>query len=168
MDKFDSLLFNVAPYQAVLMDPHERVFLELAWEAFEDGGYAKSELKGRKVGVFTGAMWMQYQLYNNSRNVSTSTISSIANRVSYYFGLTGPSLGVDTMCSSSLTALHLACQSVRSGDCTMALAGGSIFPFILINIYCSHKEISLLPTADAAASATAETAMCLQRRQGQS
>lgn len=124
VDKFDSLLFNVAPYQAVLMDPHERVFLELAWEAFEDGGYAKSELKGRKVGVFTGAMWMQYQLYNNSRNVSTSTISSIANRVSYYFGLTGPSLGVDTMCSSSLTALHLACQSVRSGDCTMALAGG--------------------------------------------
>lgn len=124
IDKFDALLFNVAPFQAALMDPHERIFLETAWEAFEDGGYIKSALKGRKVGVFAGAMWMQYQLYNNSRNVSTSTISSIANRVSYYFGLNGPSLGVDTMCSSSLTALHLACQSIKSGDCEMALAGG--------------------------------------------
>ncbi|WP_410511157.1 SDR family NAD(P)-dependent oxidoreductase [Paenibacillus sp. BR2-3] len=124
VDKFDSLLFNVAPYQAVLMDPHERVFLELAWEAFEDGGYVKSNLKGKKVGVFAGAMWMQYQLYNNSQHVSTSTLSSIANRVSYYFGLTGPSLGIDTMCSSSMTALHLACQSVKSKDCAMALVGG--------------------------------------------
>ncbi|AZS14156.1 SDR family NAD(P)-dependent oxidoreductase [Paenibacillus lutimineralis] len=124
VDKFDSLLFNVAPYQAALMDPHERVFLEMAWEAFEDAGYTRSALKGRKIGVFAGAMWMQYQLYNNSRNVSTSTISSIANRVSYYFGLTGPSLGIDTMCSSSLTALHLACQSVKSGDSPMALVGG--------------------------------------------
>ncbi|MEK3684974.1 SDR family NAD(P)-dependent oxidoreductase [Paenibacillus sp. FSL R10-2736] len=124
VDKFDSLLFNVAPYQAVLMDPHERVFLELAWEAFEDGGYIRSELKGQKVGVFAGAMWMQYQLYNTSRQVSTSTLSSIANRVSYYFGLTGPSLGIDTMCSSSMTALHMACQSVKNQDCAMALVGG--------------------------------------------
>ncbi|MEK4042699.1 SDR family NAD(P)-dependent oxidoreductase [Paenibacillus sp. FSL H8-0048] len=124
VDKFDSLLFNIAPFQAALMDPHERIFLELAWETFEDGGYNRLALKGKKVGVFTGAMWMQYQLYNTGRQVSTSTISSIANRVSYYFGLTGPSLGIDTMCSSSMTALHLACQSVKNQDCAMALVGG--------------------------------------------
>ncbi|MBZ9609088.1 SDR family NAD(P)-dependent oxidoreductase [Clostridium estertheticum] len=124
VDKFDSLLFNVAPYQAILMDPHERVFLEIAWETFEDSGLIKSTLKGEKVGVFVGAMWMQYQLYNNSRNISTTTISSIANRVSYYFGLNGPSMGIDTMCSSTMTAIHIACQSIKNKDCTMALVGG--------------------------------------------
>ncbi|WP_238652001.1 SDR family NAD(P)-dependent oxidoreductase [Paenibacillus piscarius] len=124
VDKFDPLLFGIAPYQAALMDPHERIFLELAWEAFEDSGYPRSALKGRKVGVFAGAMWMHYQLYNTDRQVATSTLSSVANRVSYCFGLTGPSLAVDTMCSSSLTALHLACQSIRNQDCAMALVGG--------------------------------------------
>lgn len=121
---FDALLFNIAPFQATLMDPHERKFLETSWETFEDGGYKKSDLKGEKVGVFVGVMWLHYQLYNNNANISTTTISSVANRVSYYFGLNGPSMGIDTMCSSSFTAMHLACQSIRNKDCKMALVGG--------------------------------------------
>lgn len=124
-NSFDPVFFNISPAQAALMDPQERMFLEVAWECFEDGGYKKSEIKNSQIGVFVGAMWMQYQMNNTESEVSTSIISSIANRVSYYFGLKGPSMAVDTMCSSTLTALHLACQSILSGDCKMALVGGT-------------------------------------------
>lgn len=124
VDKFDPILFNIAPFQAELMDPQERIFLETAWETFEDAGYCKSELSGKNVGVYVGAMWLQYQLYNTESEVSTSTSASIANRVSYVFGLHGPSVAMDTMCSSALTALHMACQSLLLDDCDMALVGG--------------------------------------------
>lgn len=124
-DKFDTIFFNISPSQANLMDPQERLFLEVAWECFTDAGYNKTTLQGAEVGVFVGAMWLQYQMLNTESEVSTSTISSIANRVSYYFGLVGPSIATDTMCSSSLTALHMACQSIESGDCNMALVGGT-------------------------------------------
>lgn len=123
-DKFDPLFFNISPRDAETMDPQERLFLETVWETMEDGGYTKSRLKKERVGVFAGVMWLHYQFYNNERNLSTTTVSSVANRISYYFNFKGPSIGLDTMCSSSLTAIHLACQSLRCGECNVAVAGG--------------------------------------------
>ncbi|MBE4751861.1 SDR family NAD(P)-dependent oxidoreductase [Corallococcus sp. ZKHCc1 1396] len=128
IDRFDPLFFRIAPRDAEFMDPQERLFLETVWEAMEDGGYAKRTLEKRPVGVFAGVMWGQYQLLQarvGDGVVSPGSIfASVANRVSYAMDFRGPSLAVDTMCSSSLTALHLACESLRRGECEVAFAGG--------------------------------------------
>ena len=130
VDLFDPLFFNISPHEARLMDPQERLFLQTAWHTLEDAGYTRTGLSGSRVGVFVGVMYNQYQLYGASEPmqargfVPSSLAASVANRVSYVLGLTGPSLALDTMCSSSLTAVHLACTSIRTGDCDQALAGG--------------------------------------------
>ncbi|MEJ8306441.1 SDR family NAD(P)-dependent oxidoreductase [Saccharibacillus sacchari] len=128
-DKFDPRFFNISTREANLMDPQERIFLETAWNTFEDAGYTEEALKEETVGVFVGAMYGQYQLYGMeqaamNKSIPNSVFSSIANRVSYFFDLNGPSMALDTMCSSSLTAIHLACNSIRKGESTIALAGG--------------------------------------------
>jgi acyl transferase domain-containing protein/NAD(P)-dependent dehydrogenase (short-subunit alcohol dehydrogenase family)/acyl carrier protein/SAM-dependent methyltransferase len=126
VDAFDPLLFGISPRDARLMDPQARLFLEQALAALEDGGHAGC-VEGRAIGVFVAAMWGQYELLGagvSAGPVPNSSFAEIANRVSYAFGLTGPSLSVDSMCSGSLTALHLACDSLRRGECEMALAGG--------------------------------------------
>ncbi len=130
IDRFDPLFFSITPRAANLIDPQERLFLETAWRAFEDAGLPPSRLAGSATGVFVGVMWGEYQLFGaeelaKGRPVSpTSSFASIANRVSYFMNLTGPSLALDTMCSSSLTSIHLACESLRRGECETALAGG--------------------------------------------
>ena len=130
IDRFDPRFFAIAPREARLMDPQERLFLEAAWHAVEDAGYTRDELARRTVGVFAGVMYSQYQLYGadpamQARGFVPSSLSaSVANRVSYVLDLRGPSLSVDTMCSSSLTAIHLACSAIRLGDCDEAVAGG--------------------------------------------
>ncbi|MEU3786084.1 SDR family NAD(P)-dependent oxidoreductase [Streptomyces sp900129855] len=130
VDRFDPLFFGIAPREAELMDPQERLFLQTAWHAVEDAGYRPADLAGRSVAVFVGAMYAEYQLYGAERvlrgegPVPASLHASIANRVSYVLNLTGPSMAVDTMCSSSLTALHLACRSLGDGESELALAGG--------------------------------------------
>lgn len=135
VDEFDPLFFHISPREAALMDPQERLFLECSYKTLEDAGYTKSNLPreaghGANVGVYVGVMYEEYQLWGaqaqaDGRMVALNgNASSIANRVSYYFDLQGPSLAVDTMCSSSLTAIHLACQALSDGDCAMALAGG--------------------------------------------
>jgi acyl transferase domain-containing protein len=129
-DRFDPLFFNISPREARLMDPQERLFLQTAWHTLEDAGTTRRALAASRVGVFVGVMYAQYQLYGahgplQERGfVPSSLSSSVANRVSYVLDFRGPSLAVDTMCSSSLTALHLACASLRDGDCEVALAGG--------------------------------------------
>ncbi|WP_338930997.1 SDR family NAD(P)-dependent oxidoreductase [Streptomyces netropsis] len=136
-DRFDALFFNISPREAEFMDPQERLFLECVQETFQDAGYTRSELSRHpadelegNVGVFVGVMYEEYQLYGaqeqaRGRNIALSgNPSSIANRVSYFFDLHGPSMAVDTMCSSSLTALHLACQSLLNAECEVAVAGG--------------------------------------------
>ncbi|MGD8400169.1 MAG: SDR family NAD(P)-dependent oxidoreductase, partial [Bacillota bacterium] len=128
-DKFDPLIFNIAPREAKLMDPQERLFLQTVWHTLEDAGYSKSRVSGKKAGVFVGVMYGQYQLFDavetSGKNlVPSSSYASIANRVSYYFDFSGPSIALDTMCSSSLTAIHLACQSIREGESDLAIAGG--------------------------------------------
>ncbi len=134
IDRFDSLFFNISPREAEVLDPQERLFLEVAWETLEDAGYYP-ELLGqdaekRKVGVFVGAVWAMYQIVGVEEKLSGNNVSpnsflwSIANRVSYWMNFTGPSLTVDTACSSSLTALYLACEAIGKGDCSSALVGG--------------------------------------------
>ncbi|WP_051051783.1 SDR family NAD(P)-dependent oxidoreductase, partial [Paenibacillus sonchi] len=127
IDEFDPLFFNISPKEAELMDPQERLFLECAWETLEDSGYTRKRLEKATVGVYVGAMWSQYQLYGaagDEREKPTSSFSSIANRVSYVMNFTGPSMAIDTMCSSSLTAIKLACDSLIRGETDYALAGG--------------------------------------------
>lgn len=127
-DKFDPLFFQISPREAVMMDPQERLFLQTAWETIEDAAYTRERLSKERVGVFVGVMWAQYQLLahevNGASMSPTSVYSSIANRVSYFFNFTGPSLALDTMCSSSLTSLHYACESIHRGESDIALAGG--------------------------------------------
>ncbi|MGY0654664.1 polyketide synthase PksL [Bacillus subtilis] len=137
VDKFDPQFFHISPREAKLMDPQERLFLQCVYETMEDAGYTREHL-GRKrdaelggsVGVYVGVMYEEYQLYGAQEQVRgrslalTGNPSSIANRVSYYFDFHGPSIALDTMCSSSLTAIHLACQSLQRGECEAAFAGG--------------------------------------------
>ena len=129
-DEFDALFFNVSPKEASLIDPQERLFLQTSWQAIADAGYTGKSLSNCKVGVYAGVMWSQYQLlgvdpaYETQGSVPESLISSVANRVSYYFDFHGPSVGLDTMCSSSLTAIHMACEAIKSGEIDYALAGG--------------------------------------------
>ena len=137
VDEFDPLFFNISPRDAEYMDPQERIFLECAYKTLEDAGYTCEALEGKrgavlggKVGVFTGVMYEEYQLYGAQEQAHGRMISiggnpsSIANRVSYTFNFQGPSMAVDTMCSSSLTAIHLACQCIERGECETAIAGG--------------------------------------------
>jgi len=128
-DRFDPRFFGITRREAALMDPHERIFLEVAWHALEDAALTRRALAGQAVGVFAGAMWSQYQLYGDEAlrqglPLPASSFSSIANRLSYFGDFSGPSLAVDTMCSSSLTAIHLAVQSLLRGECHTAIAGG--------------------------------------------
>lgn len=133
IDRFDSLFFNISPREAEMLDPQERMFLEVAWETLEDAGYYPELLaqEGRRdVGVFVGAVWALYQILGVEAKLAggeqhpNSFLWSIANRVSYWMNFTGPSLTVDTACSSSLTAIYLACEAIRRGDCSSALVGG--------------------------------------------
>lgn len=130
IDLFDPLLFNISPREADLIDPQERLFLQVVWETLEDAGYTRTALKERAVGVFVGAWWQPYTLLGveqtcrgNLQNPS-GLLYSIPNRVSFFFDWSGPSLAIDTACSSSLTALHFACESLRRGECRSAIAGG--------------------------------------------
>ena len=130
VDTFDSLFFNISPKEAKLMDPQERLFLETVWHTLEDAGYTRQSLEGIATGVFVGVMYGHYQLFSVEDNYKgtgytpSSLHASIANRISYVLNLQGPSIALDTMCSSSLTAIHLACASLRQGDCEVAIAGG--------------------------------------------
>ncbi|MCX8131567.1 MAG: SDR family NAD(P)-dependent oxidoreductase [Clostridia bacterium] len=136
-DCFDPQFFRISPREAELMDPQERLFLETCWEAIEDAGYTPKTLvspqgrnKRMKVGVFAGVMHKDYAL-TGAEAISDSkafplslNYAQIANRVSYFCNFHGPSMAVDTVCSSSLTALHLALESIKKGECDTALAGG--------------------------------------------
>ncbi|MFD6226127.1 beta-ketoacyl synthase N-terminal-like domain-containing protein [Streptomyces sp. NPDC060232] len=129
-DKFDPLFFNISPREAVAVDPLERLFLEHSWAAMEDAGHTRNSLRG-PVGVYVGAMFQDYPLLaaegttTEGRRVGLGAGgASIANRVSYVCGFTGPSMMVDTACSGSLTALHLAARALRDGEIDAALVGG--------------------------------------------
>ncbi|BCJ94413.1 hypothetical protein acsn021_19820 [Anaerocolumna cellulosilytica] len=127
-DKFDPVFFNISVREAKRMDPQQRLFLETAWGAIENGGYPIKRLSELKVGVFAGVSNHNYHNISYDQNDSFCTLSTsnamVANRFSYFMNLTGPSLTIDTQCSSSMTALNYACKSLLSGECDMAVAGG--------------------------------------------
>ncbi len=127
---FDASFFGISPREAQLMDPQQRLMMELSWEAFEDAGIAPTVLKDTRTGVFYGAMWMDYGTLPGAtadriaQHTATGLdLSIVPARVSYTLGLLGPSLAVNTACSSSLVAIHLARQSLLRGESRVALAG---------------------------------------------
>jgi acyl transferase domain-containing protein/acyl carrier protein len=131
IDKFDPFFFSISPAEAKHMDPQQRLLLELSYEALDDAGQVVKELAGSKTGVFIGISINEYSLLQFSdptqigaHSGTGSALSIAANRISYTYNFHGPSIAVDTACSSSLAAVHLACQSLRNGECSMALAGG--------------------------------------------
>ncbi|MCP4273685.1 MAG: SDR family NAD(P)-dependent oxidoreductase, partial [Gammaproteobacteria bacterium] len=137
VDEFDPLFFNISPREAKVMDPQERLFLEHSWMAMEDAGYTRESLQkdqcidqSGQVGVYVGVMYGEYQLLGVEESMRgdrmgfAGILGSIANRISYVFNLHGPSMTVDTMCSSSLTSIHLACQDLKHGRTNLAIAGG--------------------------------------------
>ena len=123
VDEFDPIFFSISPREAANIDPQERLFLQHSWMAVEDAGYTRNSLQIERkdglvgqVGVYVGVMYGEYHL--------SASLASIANRVSYVLNLHGPSMTLDTMCSSSLTAIHLACQDLKLGRTDLGIAGG--------------------------------------------
>ncbi|MGA7865500.1 MAG: SDR family NAD(P)-dependent oxidoreductase [Stellaceae bacterium] len=142
VDLFEPSFFGISPREAAQMDPQQRLLLELAWHAFEDAGIPPSKMSGSAMGVYIGASATDYSDLRlgdpagaDSYFMTGSTLSVLANRISYVFDLRGPSLAVDTACSSSLVALHHACEAIRSKRIGGAIVGGvnlllAPYPFI--------------------------------------
>ncbi|MDC0749535.1 type I polyketide synthase [Polyangium mundeleinium] len=139
---FDAGFFRISPREAMSLDPQQRMLLEVTWEALEDGGQDADRLVGTRTGVFVGIAIIDYEhqlvscgidavdAYSATGNVG----STAAGRLSYVFGFQGPAVTVDTACSSSLVSIHLACQSLRSGESDLAVAGGAsaiVSPFTM-------------------------------------
>ncbi|MFI1458304.1 type I polyketide synthase [Streptomyces roseus] len=131
---FDAALFGISPREALTLDPQQRLLLEASWEAIESAGIAPHTLRKSKTGVFGGVMYHDY-------GPGTSDGSLVTGRVAFSLGLEGPALTIDTACSSSLVAMHLAAQSLRSGESTLALAGGvTVMTEPDMFLYFSHQR----------------------------
>jgi acyl transferase domain-containing protein/dTDP-4-dehydrorhamnose reductase len=130
VDTFDGRFFNISPREAELMDPQNRLFLEVCWRSIEDAGYDVTTLSGAKIGVFAGVQFSDYEQLLRDAGPVTAQVGTgnshamISNRVSYIFDFHGPSESIDTACSGSLVAVNRAVRSVRAKECEMALCGG--------------------------------------------
>ncbi|WP_426448177.1 SDR family NAD(P)-dependent oxidoreductase [Paenibacillus sp. S-38] len=150
IDKFDALFFGISPREAELMDPRQRIYLETVWKVLEDAGCKPSSLSGTNTGLFVGVGSSDYyDLLNESgvelqAHIPTGVFNSIlTNRISYLLNLHGPSEPIDTACSSSLVAIHRAVESLRSGECRLAIAGG-INVLTSPNLYISLSKAGML------------------------
>ena len=133
IESFDASFFEISPREAAILDPQQRILLELTYEALEDAVGNVKSLSGSQTGVYVGA-FMQDNLLTQmgasakaqmgTHTAVSSTMTMISNRMSYTFDLRGPSFTLDTACSSSLVAIHQACRGLLAGDCDMAVSGG--------------------------------------------
>jgi acyl transferase domain-containing protein len=168
---FDPAFFGISPNEAAAMDPQQRLMLELSWEAVEDAGIAAAALRRDRVGIFVGVALDDYSALSGDRGIDAVTQhtltgqhrSLIANRTSYFLGLRGPSMAVDTGQSSSLVAVHLACESLRSGESTTALAGGVNLNLAWTSTVGAAGSARSPRTVAASPSTTAPTATCAAR-----
>lgn len=148
VDKFDPAFFEMAPREAMYLDPQYRLLMEVTWEALEDAGQTRDQFAGTKTGVYVG-VWnteFEHYLYKASSEVEFYVMTGgshamASGRLSYTFGFEGPSLTVDTACSSSLVAVHLACRGLQAGECNMAIAGG-------VNLIFDTEASKLFMTAN--------------------
>lgn len=133
VDQFDPAFFEIAPKEAVALDPQQRLVLEVSWQTLEHANIVPARLAGSQMGIFISTFWDDYsaqQLYGGPPEAIdpyatlSSVRSMVTGRLAHLLDVHGPNIQVDTACSASLTALHLACQSLRSGECDLALAGG--------------------------------------------
>ncbi|MGO4529162.1 beta-ketoacyl synthase N-terminal-like domain-containing protein [Paenibacillus sp. 2TAF8] len=135
IDQFDYSFFGISPREAALIDPNHRLFLQTAWQAIEDAGYGGGKWSGTKTGIYLGHSSDFGEEYKDAVaafdpesygiSVPGNVKSMTASRLAYLLDLTGPSLMIDTACSSTLVALHLACEAIRNGDCVQAIVGGA-------------------------------------------
>ena len=160
VDLFDAAFFGIPPREARLMDPQHRLFLECSWQALEHAGFSAETTEDR-VGVFAGSALNTYflsgRLFSDLHTdyVLTLTASDkdfLATRVAYKLDLTGPSMTVQTACSTSLVAIHIACQSLLALECDTALAGGVSVRYRRRPATCTRKAASALLTVAAAPS----------------
>ncbi|WNG46517.1 acyltransferase domain-containing protein [Archangium minus] len=150
VDRFEPQFFGISPREAVSMDPAQRIFLEVCWEALEHAGQAPDKLGGTRTGVFVGAGTEEYAHiieaagYCDTHTATGNIPGFVSGRISYILGLAGPSVTLNTTCSSSLAAVHTAMQSLRAKECDMALAGGvnlilRVSPFVAL---CKIRMLS--------------------------
>ncbi len=152
IDQFDPQFFGISPREATRMDPQQRLLLEVAWEALEDAGQPVERLAGTRTAVYAGISCWDYSIvqfdmrdrgFIDVHSNTGCSLSIVSNRISYLFDLHGPSVSVDTACSSALVAIHLACQSIWKEGCTHALAGG-VNAMLLPDWYIGFSRLGVL------------------------
>lgn len=154
IDKFDAEFFDIPPREAKYMDPHQRVFLEVAFGAIENAGYSKRKITGTKTGVFLGKENTNISFYKHmskadALQLTGSWESITVSRLNYFLDLKGPAMMIDAACSSGLISVHMACESIHRGECDMAVAGGICLNILAPqDIHKDGKDLSSVESTD--------------------